>query len=319
MRSLTSNEHLFSLSGLLVFTSAIGVLIRIGLGLAFKYKGQPVFGLIYAQIVGCMFMGAAIARRSTISNYYIPLYTAITTGLCGSITTFSSWNLELFEAFANYGRVYDHGVDNFLSGLSVIIITLGMSVVSLLFGKYICQVIFGEEPEDAETPKAVRVYAINQLSNKDYIGIGLGVITLVVFIVIPSTIENKRAITFAALFAPLGTFLRWQLSPLNAKRPGFPIGTFLANMIGTAVLAALNLIAHEVSNATSCQIIAGMADGFCGCLTTISTFTNELISLPKRKALLYGFISILLGQCFMVVIFGSYLWAKGDSWVACKS
>ncbi|ORX93445.1 hypothetical protein K493DRAFT_223375 [Basidiobolus meristosporus CBS 931.73] len=305
--------------GLLVCFSSIGVLIRVGLGLAFKYKSQPVFGLIYAQIVGCLFMGAAISRRATIMNYYPPLYTAITTGLCGSITTFSSWNLGLFEAFANYDQGYDHGVDNFLSALSIIIITLGMSVASLLFGKYISEVIFGKEPEELEVPKTVRAYSVGELSSKDYLGVALGIATLVVFIVIPSTVKNQRAITFAALFGPIGTFIRWQLAPLNAKRPGFPIGTFLANMFGTAILASLSLITHETSNITSCQILAGMADGLCGCLTTISTFTNELITLPKRKALIYGFVSLLLGQSLMVLILGSYLWTKGDPWAACST
>ncbi len=32
---------------------------------------------------------------------YGPLYTAVTTGFCGSLTTFSGWQLDIFESWIN--------------------------------------------------------------------------------------------------------------------------------------------------------------------------------------------------------------------------
>ena len=32
---------------------------------------------------------------------YGPLYTALTTGFCGSLTTFSGWQLDVFESWIN--------------------------------------------------------------------------------------------------------------------------------------------------------------------------------------------------------------------------
>lgn len=37
---------------------------------------------------------------------YGPLYTAMTTGFCGSVTTFSGWQLDVFQSWLNVNR--DH-------------------------------------------------------------------------------------------------------------------------------------------------------------------------------------------------------------------
>lgn len=39
--------------------------------------------------------------EATLTCRYPPLYTFLTTGVAGSVTTFSSWVLEGYQAFAN--------------------------------------------------------------------------------------------------------------------------------------------------------------------------------------------------------------------------
>lgn len=44
----------------------------------------------------------------TLPRRYPPIYTFLTTGIAGSVTTFSSWMLESYLAFSNFYQ-YDRG------------------------------------------------------------------------------------------------------------------------------------------------------------------------------------------------------------------
>lgn len=88
--------------GLLSLSAIWGTLAREGLVALNTYDGESVAPLVWAQSVGCLIMGLAIgANRQAIEGRYPPAYIMITTGLCGSITTFSKWMLDVFRAFGN--------------------------------------------------------------------------------------------------------------------------------------------------------------------------------------------------------------------------
>lgn len=54
--------------------------------------------------------------------------------------------------------------------------------------------------------------------------------------------------------------------------------------------------------------LTGVTTGFCGCLTTVSTFAVELTSLSLRGTYIYGLCSVILAQLGLVIIRGVYLW-----------
>jgi fluoride ion exporter CrcB/FEX len=85
----------------LIPVSILGMLIRVGLTLLETYDGEPVFALAYAQFIGCTIMGFVVKKKDFLLKKYLPLQIALSTGLCGSITTFSSWQLAIYQAFAN--------------------------------------------------------------------------------------------------------------------------------------------------------------------------------------------------------------------------
>ncbi|RCH77801.1 hypothetical protein CU098_005127, partial [Rhizopus stolonifer] len=89
--------------------------------------------------------------------------------------------------------------------------------------------------------------------------------------------------------------------------------TFIANIFGTIVLSILVLLqSGAVSPAiSSCEVIQALADGFCGCLTTISTFMVELNTLGIWDGYVYGISSVVVAQCFVFVILGSFIWSQG--------
>ncbi|KAJ2860465.1 hypothetical protein GGH94_005504 [Coemansia aciculifera] len=121
----------------LVFFSMVGVLVRVHVNRMFSYPGVPVFGLIWVQMLGCFIMGMAMRLKGVLLSYSPALNTGITTGLCGSITTFSSWQLLLFQELFNTFRSDHSQFRNFLGGMSVLTTELGCSVAAIRLGQMI--------------------------------------------------------------------------------------------------------------------------------------------------------------------------------------
>ncbi|OJD31227.1 chromosome condensation protein [Diplodia corticola] len=148
---------------------------------------------------------------------------------------------------------------------------------------------------------------------------------------------------FACVFAPPGCLLRFYASiKLNGFIPSFPLGTFAVNVFGTAVLGMAFDLQHvplDSSNSggggggggvamtsmvgggrLGCQVLEGVMDGFCGCLTTVSTWVAELRTLARlRQAYAYGIASVAVGLAVLVVVVGSVRWTIGFSAVACAT
>jgi fluoride ion exporter CrcB/FEX len=87
--------------GLLMAFSVFGVLARLGLSALATYNRQSIFPLSYSQAAGCFIMGFCLALKEPFSRWYPPAYTALTTGFCGSLTTFSGWQLDIFKSWLN--------------------------------------------------------------------------------------------------------------------------------------------------------------------------------------------------------------------------
>ena len=68
-----------------------------------------------------------------------------------------------------------------------------------------------------------------------------------------------------------------------------------------------------------CQVLQGVMDGYCGCLTTVSTWISELVGVRRRHAYRYGISSVLVALAFLVVIMGSMQWTRGFGEIACKT
>ena len=82
--------------------------------------------------------------------------------------------------------------------------------------------------------------------------------------------------------AALGALLRWQLSErLNRLLPDIPPGTLTANIIGGYIVGlALAFFAQREDLPVEWRLL--IVTGFCGGLTTFSTFSNEIVSLLQQ-------------------------------------
>ncbi|KAI9017957.1 CrcB-like protein-domain-containing protein [Phycomyces nitens] len=321
--NLEIHENKLAIVGAIVPMSILGVLIRIGLQRLETYPGAPVFGLVYAQWVGCFIMGIAVKNKNAIHKWQVintyHTVQGLSSGLCGSITTFSSWQLDIFKAFSNYySHPHTRGY-NILDAISQLLVTMAISFNGFVFGQHAGELI--EWLANKVNPKVYKEdlkiishgFTLDYLSTPDYSVIVFGILCWlgVVFAAIFTT--NQKELALACVFAPVGALLRWYLSFYNIYRAQrFPLGTFIANIFGTGVLAALALsLSGPQISSMSCAVVQALADGFCGCLTTISTFMVELNTLSMRRSYVYGMTTIVIAQCLMFVILGPYIWVKG--------
>ncbi|CAG8641662.1 9772_t:CDS:2 [Paraglomus occultum] len=292
--------------GLMIAFSIAGVLIRVKLTELNSYPGVPVFPLLYAQFVGCLIMGICIQSKDMLFDTYYPLYVGIATGLCGSITSFSSFELATFRAVINDGIGY-----GIMAGLTHVMITVGMSVVAFRFGKDLTEVVTSKRRENRKK-RLYKLVPIDFRKNGlklDFGCVAIGAIVWIAAVSLAIVWREQRPILFATVFGPVGTLSRWRLGAFNSAKTVFPLGTFAANMLGCLCLSILFLLSHgSVSSNIGCDIIAGLSDGFCGCLTTISTFAVELTTLSRGFAYRYAIVSVILGQLVMIFVLGIHYW-----------
>ena len=88
-----------------------------------------------------------------------------------------------------------------------------------------------------------------------------------------------RSFTAVALGGVLGCLLRWSLALfLNRYFPAIPPGTLAANLIGCYIIGmALAFFAAYPAFAPEWRLF--VTTGFCGGLTTFSTFSAEIVTL----------------------------------------
>jgi len=82
--------------------------------------------------------------------------------------------------------------------------------------------------------------------------------------------------------AGLGALLRWSLGlTLNSYFPSIPPGTLAANLIGGYIIGvAVAFFAISTTIAPEWRLF--VITGFCGGLTTFSTFSSEIVDLLQQ-------------------------------------
>ncbi|KAI4267923.1 MAG: hypothetical protein L6R38_008034, partial [Xanthoria sp. 2 TBL-2021] len=325
----------------LIFCSILGTLARLGLQALTFYPGAPVAtGVLWANVVGCFIMGflaedrklfgskdgartpstapiqlsqpqrdqeqtpslEASKQSQSSGKKTIPLYIGLSTGFCGSLTSFSSFIRDAFLALANAlpipishtsissstisptsNIVHRNGGYSFMALLAVIITTVALSISALIVGAQLAVAV------ERYTPSITSHFARKFVDRATVIlawGSWLGAIFMAIWppdrpaTHSPPNSEHWRgAAIFAIVFAPLGCLSRFYISiMLNSKINSFPLGTFVVNMLGTALEGMFWDLQHSSGSSVGgrgvmgCQVLQGMMDGFCGAATTVSTW-----------------------------------------------
>ncbi|KAI0921847.1 hypothetical protein AcW2_006699 [Taiwanofungus camphoratus] len=294
----------FPVIALLMPASVFGTLARVGLEALVSYQGNSIFPLAWVQVGGCFIMGMGLGIKDPLGRFYGPLYTAMTTGFCGSFTTFSSWQVAVFQAWVNAGRYHRDWLRDVIDGLTQLVFTLALSLVSVQFGAHLASLIVPLVPALPSPPRRWARYTLSALAVCVYAA------TFPAYFRMSPAFRHQA--TAALLFSFPGTLTRYALSiGLNPRLRLFPLGTFAANMFGTALLGAFTVLqsTRGPPGGTACAVLRGLSDGYCGCLTTVSTFATEVAALEDKKSWLYVAISVVTAQLLLLVIMGSSYWA----------
>lgn len=118
-----------------------------------------------------------------------------------------------------------------------------------------------------------------------------------------------KAVLAVSIGAALGALLRWQLGVrMNGLLPAMPLGTLAANLIG-GFLVGLAIACLASSPALSPEWRLFLITGFCGGLTTFSTFSAEVVALLQagQMAWAIGCMGIHLGGSLLSTCAGLML------------
>lgn len=268
----------------------------------------------------------------------IPLYIGLATGFCGSFTSFSSFMRDVFLSLSNDLRaplyhptsspistVPRHNGYSVLAILSTIVITLSTCFCALKAGSHLSLLL------DRFTP-TLPFRLIRRFIDPLFVVLAWGTWIGAAFMTIfpPAGHEAWRSqVLFALVFAPFGCLARYYVSLyLNPILPSFPLGTFAVNIFGTAVLAMsydLQRVPLAWSgivggNVLGCGVLQGIQDGFCGCLTTVSTWIAEIDGIKRvGRKYVYALASVGTGVGVCVVILGSVRWTVGWGEIVCRT
>ncbi|KAL9636181.1 MAG: hypothetical protein Q9164_002986 [Protoblastenia rupestris] len=380
-RAAKTGTDLYTIS-YLIFFSIFGTLARLGVQALTFYPGAPVqTGVLWANVGGSLLMGFLSRDQKTLSEENgspmdgkvndeeqgktderklsaeqqysavkksMPLYIGLTTGFCGSFTSFSSFMRDAFYALANALPVpiaHPSATDppspisttlnvprnpgySFMAVLAVLIITLGLSMGALQIGAHLALAL------ESYVPSVQSLSARKSVDRSFVVLAFLSWLAALLMTILPpdrpggpmgntswsqSTWRSKAL--FALVFAPLGCLLRFYVSlHLNGRIKSFPLGTFAVNIFGSVMEAMfIDLRRAPVGGMVDCQVLQGMSDGFCGCLTTVSTWVAEIKGLRRRHAYFYGAASMVVGLSSFIVITGSLMWAKGFNTALCTT
>lgn len=114
-----------------------------------------------------------------------------------------------------------------------------------------------------------------------------------------------KSILAVSLGAALGALLRWVLGlKLNTLLPSMPPGTVVANLVGGYIIgAAIAFFANSPGLAPEWRLL--IITGFCGGLTTFSTFSAEVVVLLQQGRLAWAMGTVathLAGSLLMTLV-----------------
>jgi fluoride exporter len=117
-------------------------------------------------------------------------------------------------------------------------------------------------------------------------------------------------IALVLLGGALGALARFELGNFVGTRwnHGFPLGTFIINILGCFLLGMINVFVLE-RTILSPEWRIGLGVGFMGAFTTFSTFSYETVVLLEEGShlLAFGYVSLSMFVGLIAAFLGIFL------------
>ena len=312
------------------YFSILGSLLRLCLVLISQQHSEYIEYLFFSlspNIFGCIVMGFATQFKKKAEAYYLVFaYLGLTTGFCGSLTSFSTWIYKLTLDFVTLpqGTKPSDIVVIFITNIIVIFLELLLFIISHKIGEYFAklaiklkELLF--ESDDISLNEESSHSTYNYI--KDIMNMMIFVVVIIFFIAVmpnlhiaPITILNSPLfLLFFTFSSMLGAICRyfigfWFNDPNSRYFPQF--GTFLSNMIACILLSVstFNNENPEIDNShlyydgVYNSLIISIQFGFCGCLSTISTFIAEVCTIKFHQSIIYIIASTVVAQVLIFIL-----------------
>jgi len=221
-----------------------------------------LYGSFFSNFVGCFCIG--MFGQLTKSD----LKTALTTGFCGCLTTFSGWNNQqaVWLASGQFGN------DHYSRVVSVTtwVVDLPCLVGAILLGKDCGRFLTKFQP--------IRIFPYAAL------GVSFALVLLCSFLA--GFAQENCVIWLAPIFGIFGALGRHFMGKnLNGKF-GLPVGTFCANICGSIIYSCMFVTELSLRRKSASDwektpyflFLSVIQSGFCSSLTTISSGESSVIT-----------------------------------------
>jgi len=251
---------------------SISVMAIAGVGLRIHLGDETKAGNFFRnfQQSGPNFLGSflmGVFQSDSLKAALPYTHVGLTVGLCGCLTTFSSWVYNAVKAGDTY------------KGFLVEVI-VGMTTPFMVF-------FLGRDVGALLPPIAAK------LSEKNWFRIDMAILVIVLCLEVPliRVYSLRDDDIVPCCLGPIGAMLRYVLVVnLNPIQPKFQIGTFVANLIAVCIVGALEAHPGKWSKYVT--------TGFCGSLSTVSSWVNETVrdyQQSKAWAYFYCVSSVVVG------------------------
>ena len=274
-------EQLYRYCSVYLF-AGLGILLRIVIAeSSSSIATARFFGSSYfiPNLLGCFCLGF-LSQIATIKGLKRIVSPCLTSGFCGSLTTLSSWQLHVVSELLLKGYVFDAFINT-------------IACCSAFYAMY----GLGRHAFDATSLKhdSISDLPANTLRIYTHTTTTLTVLVALILVIILGVGGggSGRPHILCALLGSLGALCRYKLSTYNPKGANvlFPYKyTLLANISGCIIIFIVNGFAPVDLQVIGQgyiwnDIMYAVVVGFCGSLTTVSSFIGELYKLNDTKTI----------------------------------
>ncbi|KAF6007327.1 hypothetical protein HII13_004639 [Brettanomyces bruxellensis] len=334
-----SRRYLVTLD--VLFGAVLGNMARFGMTELTSYKNEYTHfypgTCLWSNFTACFVMAwcnhAAVFWRTVLTGSgktnmkQMALHSAVTAGFCGAYSTWSSFMVELIFKTIDYlnggHKLPNHGY-GVMEFFSVLFVQMGVSFLGYFLGRdfaYLIDLCFKEGSRS-------RIFNYRVCRILELLFAVLGIAAIIANIVLACTLSIdsswKTSYALSIVIGVVGSWVRFRLSAYNGSFgiSWFPSGTLMANVFACLLLPVLYILLYGYKDAATGTMIVtskvhrmaitAFSSGFCGSLSTMSSFVNELYNLeyPLQR---YTYFGVTFLSCFIImfVIICPYAWTRG--------
>jgi len=334
-----SRRYLVTLD--VLFGAVLGNMARFGMTELTSYKNEYTHfypgTCLWSNFTACFVMAwcnhAALFWKTLLigsgktNMKQMALHSAVTAGFCGAFSTWSSFMVELIFKTIDYlnggQSLPNHGY-GVMEFFSVLFVQMGVSFMGYFLGRDFAHMI--DLCFKRESRLKFFNYRVCRVLELSFVVLGVGAIIANIVLACTLPIDSKWKTEYALpiVIGVVGTWVRFRLSAYNGSfgLNWFPSGTLMANVFACLLLSVLYILLYGYKDAaTETTIVTSKAhrmaitafsSGFCGSLSTMSSFVNELYNLeyPFQR---YTYFGVTFLSCFIIMflIICPYAWTRG--------